>query len=146
MLVDPAHRLVAAGLEAEWNARLADMAAAEEELARFRVETQDQLTDDMRRRVIAMCTDLSRLWEDPAVVDHERKEILSLLIEDVTIVEDHGQLTAHVIISLFSITIPIALMDALFGQGRRLPAAAHVRRLVAFVVNLPCLAQDFISP
>jgi len=96
MLVDPAHRLVAAGLEAEWNARLADVAAAEEELARFRAETQDQLTDDMRRRVIAMCTDLSRLWEDPAVVDRERKEILALLIEDVTIVEDHGQLTAHV--------------------------------------------------
>jgi hypothetical protein len=29
-------------------------------------------------------------------VDRERKEILALLIEDVTIVEDHGQLTAHV--------------------------------------------------
>jgi hypothetical protein len=71
MLVDPAHRLVAAGLEAEWNARLADVAAAEEELARFRAQTKDQLTDDMRCRVIAMCTDLSRLWEDPAVVDRE---------------------------------------------------------------------------
>src|SRR5262249_30172075 len=83
-------------LEAEWNARLADLAAAEEELARFRAETQDQLTDDMRSRVMAMCADLSRLWADPAVVDRERKEILALLIEDVTIVEDHGQLTAHV--------------------------------------------------
>jgi hypothetical protein len=30
MLVDPANRLVTAGLEAEWNARLADLAAAEE--------------------------------------------------------------------------------------------------------------------
>jgi hypothetical protein len=96
MLVDPANRLVAASLEAEWNVGLADLAATEEELARFRAEAQDQLTDDMRRRVMAMCADLSRLWEDPAVVDRERKEILALLIEDVTILEDHGQLTAHV--------------------------------------------------
>jgi DNA invertase Pin-like site-specific DNA recombinase len=96
MLVDPANRLVAAGLEAEWNKRLSDLAAVEEELARFRADTQDQLTDDMRRRIMALCGDLSRLWSDPAVIDRERKEILALLIEDVTILEDHGQLTAHV--------------------------------------------------
>jgi hypothetical protein len=36
MLVDPANRLVAAGLEAEWNAHLSALAAAEDELGRFR--------------------------------------------------------------------------------------------------------------
>jgi hypothetical protein len=33
MLVDPANRLVAAGLEAEWNTRLSELAMAEDELA-----------------------------------------------------------------------------------------------------------------
>jgi len=96
MLVDPANRLVAAGLEAEWNTRLSELATAEDELARFRSETQDQLTDDMRQRIMALCSDLSLFWTDPAVIDRERKEILALLIEDVTILEDHGQFTAHV--------------------------------------------------
>ncbi len=36
MLVDAANRLVAAGLEAEWNARLSELAAVEDELVRFR--------------------------------------------------------------------------------------------------------------
>jgi DNA invertase Pin-like site-specific DNA recombinase len=96
MLVDPANRLVAAGLEAEWNTRLSELATAEGELARFRSQTQDQLTDDVRQRIMALCSDLSLFWADPAVIDRERKEILALLIEDVTILEDHGQLTAHV--------------------------------------------------
>jgi DNA invertase Pin-like site-specific DNA recombinase len=96
MLVDPANRLVAAGLEAEWNAHLSELAAAEDELGRFRAETQDQLTTDMRRRIMALCGDLSRLWSDPAVVDRERKEILALLIEDVTILSEHTEIAAHV--------------------------------------------------
>jgi DNA invertase Pin-like site-specific DNA recombinase len=96
MLVDPANRLVAAGLEAEWNARLSELATTEGELASFRSKMHDQLTNDMRRRIMALCSDLSLFWADPGVIDRERKEILALLIEDVTILEDHGQLTAHV--------------------------------------------------
>src|SRR5262249_10726506 len=69
---------------------------AEGELVRFRSQIHDQLTDDLRQRIMALCRDLSLFWADPAVVDRERKEILALLIEDVTILEDHGQLTAHV--------------------------------------------------
>jgi hypothetical protein len=38
MLVDPANRLVAAGLEAEWNAYLSALATAKDELGRFRAE------------------------------------------------------------------------------------------------------------
>jgi hypothetical protein len=60
MFVDPANRLVAAGLEAEWNAHLSALAAAEDELGRFRAETQDQLTADMRRRIMALCGDIRR--------------------------------------------------------------------------------------
>ena len=96
MLVDPANRLVAAGLEVEWNTRLSELAMAEDELTRFRSQMQNQLTDDMRRRIMALCSDLSLFWADPAVIDRERKEILALLIEDVTILEDHGQLTEHI--------------------------------------------------
>jgi len=99
LLVDPANRLVAANLEAEWNARLSELATGEEQLPHFRAEAKDQLTADMRRRIMELCRDLSQLWADPAVIDRERKEILSLLINDVTILEDHGQIIAHVRLS-----------------------------------------------
>jgi len=66
LMVDPANRLVAASLEAEWNARLSELTTAEEELVRFRSETQDELTADMRGRIMALCDDLSQLWADPA--------------------------------------------------------------------------------
>ena len=96
VLVDPANRLVAAGLEAEWNARLTELAAAEDELARFRAGTQEQLSAEMRRRIEALTRDLPRLWADPAVIDRERKEILAHLIEDVTLLGERTEITAHV--------------------------------------------------
>jgi DNA invertase Pin-like site-specific DNA recombinase len=96
MLVDPANRLVAAGLEAEWNARLAELVAAEEEFARFHAETEQQLSADMQHRILSLSRDLPQLWADPAVIDRERKEILALLIQDVTILSEHTEITAHV--------------------------------------------------
>ena len=96
MLVDPANRLVAAGLEAEWNARLSELAAAEAELAHFREGTQEQLSTDMRRRILALTRDLPQLWACAAVIDRERKEILALVIDDVTILSADTELTAHV--------------------------------------------------
>jgi len=96
MLVDPANRLVAAGLEAEWNARLSELAAAEEELTRFRAGTQEQLSADMRRRILALTRDLPQLWADSAVIDRERKEILALVIEDVTICSERTKITADI--------------------------------------------------
>ena len=96
MLVDPANRLVAAGLEAEWNARLSELTAAEAELARFREGTQEQLSIDTRRRILALTRDLLQLWADSGVIDRERKEILALVIDDVTILGADRAITAHV--------------------------------------------------
>lgn len=96
MLVDPANRLVAAGLEAEWNARLTELAAVEDELTRFHADVQQQLSADMRKRIFSLTSDLARLWADPAVIDRERKEILALLIQDVTLLSGHTEITAHV--------------------------------------------------
>jgi Recombinase/Recombinase zinc beta ribbon domain len=96
LLVDAANRLVAAGLEAEWNRRLAELAAVEQELAQFRAGTHEQLSAEMRRRIEALTRDLPQLWADPAVIDRERKEILALLVEDVTLLSERIEIAAHV--------------------------------------------------
>ena len=50
----------------------------------------------MRKRIFSLASDLSRLWADPGVIDRERKEILAHLIQDVTLLSEHTEITAHV--------------------------------------------------
>jgi hypothetical protein len=49
----------------------------------------------MQNRIRSLSRDLPQLRADPAVIDRERKEILALLIQDVTILSEHTEITAH---------------------------------------------------
>jgi len=83
--VDPDNRLVADVLEAEWNARLRDLAAAQEEVARRRHSDGRAPSAPERAAVQALALDFPRLWRDPRTPDRERKRMARLLIADVTI-------------------------------------------------------------
>ncbi|MDE0104030.1 MAG: recombinase family protein [Bryobacterales bacterium] len=83
--VDPANRLVASVLEGEWNARLMALEEAQREYERKRAEDRQRLGQQQRERVLALATDFPRLWNDPATPDRERKRMVRLLIEDVTL-------------------------------------------------------------
>ncbi len=50
----------------------------------------------MRRRILALTQDLPQLWADSAVIDRERKEILALVIDDVTILSADAEITAQI--------------------------------------------------
>ncbi len=92
--VDPANRLVADTLEAEWNARLRARADAEEEYQRQR--TADRLPVDAheRGRLLALATDFPAVWSDPHTPQRERKRMLALLIEDVTLIKQRESTAA----------------------------------------------------
>jgi DNA invertase Pin-like site-specific DNA recombinase len=93
--VDPDNRLVADSLEADWNHKLRALADAQEEYERRR-ETDDRLLDQERRaEILALATDFARLWRDPDVPQRERKRMLRLLLEDVTLVRGE-EIVAHV--------------------------------------------------
>ena len=92
--VDPDNRLVASSLEAEWNAKLRALSDAQDNYERQREE--DATVDDAnRRKILDLATDFPRLWADPATPARERKRMVRLLIEDVTLLKDEC-LTAHV--------------------------------------------------
>ena len=82
--VDPANRLVADVLEAEWNASLRALEDAQREYERKRAEDRRQLDAGQREQILALATDFPRLWNDPATPDRERKRMARLLLEDVT--------------------------------------------------------------
>ena len=95
MQVDPSNRLVADALEADWNVKLRALSEAQEEYQRRRA-TDRLIVDDLeRQRIMALATDFPAIWDDPATPQRERKRMLGLLIEDVTLTK-HREITAAV--------------------------------------------------
>lgn len=84
--VEPENRLVARTLEAEWNARLLDLERLEKEHAEVRSKPPFELSAVQRERMLALAHDVPRLWRAPTTRPSQRKEILRLLIDDVTLV------------------------------------------------------------
>ena len=95
MQVDPAHRLVADALEADWNARLRALAEAREEYQRRRAADRLIVDDAERQRILALATDFPAIWNHPSTPQRERKRMLGLLIEDVTLIKQR-EITAAV--------------------------------------------------
>jgi DNA invertase Pin-like site-specific DNA recombinase len=95
MSVDPAHRLVADSLEADWNEKLRILTETQQEYQRQREAERGGLSEEQRCRIFALATDFPRLWQDPKTPDRERKRMVRLMIKDVTLKKDH-QITAEV--------------------------------------------------
>jgi DNA invertase Pin-like site-specific DNA recombinase len=95
MRVDPDNRLVADSLEGEWNVKLRALSEAQTQYARQREEDRVRVDEETRARVLALANDLPSLWGDPCTPVRERKRMLRLLIEDVTLLKGN-EITAHV--------------------------------------------------
>ena len=124
--VDPDNRLVADALEADWNAKLRELAAAQEIYERQRQEDTRVLNEEQRREVLALATDFPRLWRDSRTTDRERKRMAALILEDVTLIRDQ-RITAHVRFkggASRTVTVPLPL------------PAAQLRKTDAEVVRL----------
>jgi hypothetical protein len=85
--VDPDHRLVADTLEAEWNERLRQLQAIQQAHDQQRQRDQALLALDAQEKVRDLVADFRRVWEDPKTNALERKRMVALLIEDVTLVK-----------------------------------------------------------
>ncbi len=95
MQVDPDNRLVADALEAEWNAKLRAQAAAQDDYDQRRQHQRPMTDEETRQKILSLATDFPRVWHDPALEHRERKRMLRLLIEDVTLVKT-DVITLHV--------------------------------------------------
>jgi len=93
--VHPDNRLVADALEADWNQKLRVQREAQEEYERGRARASCVLEAAQREAVLSLATDFPRLWQDPGTPDRERKRMVRLLIEDVTLLRGEA-ITAQV--------------------------------------------------
>jgi hypothetical protein len=85
MQVDPRNRLVADELESDWNGKLRVYRETQEQYEQQRRADRAILDEESRRRILALTTDFPNLWKDPLVTDQQRKRMVRLLIEDVTL-------------------------------------------------------------
>lgn len=83
--VDPDNRLVADALEADWNAKLRALAAAQEAYEKAAAADVGAVNGAERAQLMTLATDFPRLWRDPRTQMKDKKRMLRLLIEDVTL-------------------------------------------------------------
>ena len=83
--VEPEHRLVARGLERDWETALGALAEAEAELALRERQRPRTLTPEEREQLLALGSDLGRVWSAPTTTDRDRKQLLRCLIEEVIV-------------------------------------------------------------
>lgn len=82
--VDPDNRLVADSLEADWNDALRQLRDAQD--AYDHAIAADHVLDaEQQTKIRALATDFPRLWADPATPQRERKRMIRLIIDDVTL-------------------------------------------------------------
>ncbi len=73
--------------EAEWNEKLRALHEAQENYQRQRQQDTIQLDEEIHSRVKALSTDFPRLWNDPNTSNRDRKRMVRLLLEDVTLIK-----------------------------------------------------------
>jgi excisionase family DNA binding protein len=90
--VDPENRLVVGDLERRWNERLAEVTRLEEEFRVARDKQPPIITDAEREEILALGTDLPRLWNRSASSSATRKRILRTVLEEIIVTVEPGQL------------------------------------------------------
>jgi hypothetical protein len=93
--VDPENRLVARGLEREWEASLKALEAAKADLARRESERRRTITEQERSRLLTLGPDLVSLWNASTTTARDRKELLRTLIDEVVVRVERQAFCAH---------------------------------------------------
>jgi hypothetical protein len=93
--VDPDNRLVARGLEREWEESLSALEAAKAELARRELQRPRVLSQEERDRLLALGPDLAAVWHAATTTPRDRKELLRALLEEVIIKVERDKAAAH---------------------------------------------------
>jgi DNA invertase Pin-like site-specific DNA recombinase len=93
--VDPENRLVARGLETEWEHALRHAADTDAELARRQAARPKTLTPAERAHILALGDDLAQVWSAPTTTDRDRKQLLRTLLDEVNITAHRDAAEPH---------------------------------------------------
>ena len=154
-LAEPENRLVIRQLETDWETALADAGRLEADYQRFTEELPKTLTTAERAAIQTLAGDLPRVWDAPSTTQADRKELLRILIEDITVAVAGDSELVDVIITWAGgyqatgqAVRPVARLDqlsyypALLARVTGLAEAGRTNRQIADVLN----AEGFRPP
>jgi len=93
--IDPENRLVARGIEAEWENCLRELEKAKTELARRERQRPRTLSADERSRLLRLGADLMKVWQAPTTSPRDKKELLRTVLEEVIITVHKNESRTH---------------------------------------------------
>jgi DNA invertase Pin-like site-specific DNA recombinase len=93
--IDPGKRYVAEVLEAEWNEKLRALDEAQSAYETARERDATTIDRDHTAALSALAKDFSTIWHDDSLANRNRKRMVRLLIEDVTMLRD-ASVTCHI--------------------------------------------------
>lgn len=153
-LTEPENRLVARTLESRWNERLAEIQRLQDEHRAHAQRLTDAGPTITREQVLALARDLPRLWHAPSTTPKDRKRILRVFLEDVTVSSVPGSRELDLGIRWRSgRTESITLLRPLAAPDRRRATPETVARVAKMAHGLTnaqiieaCNAQGMLSP
>jgi DNA invertase Pin-like site-specific DNA recombinase len=127
--VDPANRLVARSLEQQWEACLQKVNCLEVEFAAFCRKKPQPFNPEQRQELLRLATDLPHVWLSPTTTWTERKDLLELLIADVTLTRHETGITVQ--IRWFTNEVETGLLPLPVRNNRPTPASVvdRIRQL-----------------
>jgi len=93
--VEPENRLVARGLEAEWEQRLREKEQAQAELTRRETQRPKTLNTKERNALLVLGANIKSVWSAPTTTHRDQKELLRTLLEEVILSVYRDDYKAH---------------------------------------------------
>ncbi len=154
-LAEPENRLVVRQLEKEWEAALAEAGQLEADCQRFTEQQPKTLSASERAAIQALASDLPQVWNAPSTTQADRKELLRILIEkitvavagtselvDVTITWAGGRQTTGQAVRPVARLDQLSYYPALLARVTELAVAGRNNRQIADILN----AEGFRPP
>ena len=112
MNIDPRNRLVADQLEADWNENLRALNDVREEYEQQHELDKIKLDKQCREKILSLAKNFPKVWNDSATSDQQRKRMIRLIIEDVTMVRDDKNVELRIRLkggATHQMTVPVPL-------------------------------------
>jgi len=112
MNIDPRNRLVADQLEADWNEKLRALNDVREEYEQQHELDKIKLDKQCREKILSLVKNFPKVWNDSATSDQQRKRMIRLIIEDVTMIRDARNVDLRIRLkggATHQMTVPVPL-------------------------------------